>query len=69
MSTYLLVHGAWHGGWCWKKVRSALWAQGHEVFTPTLAGLSDREHLVSPQIDLEMHINDVASLIRAEELE
>ncbi len=68
MSVYVLVHGAWHGGWCWKRVRKALQARGHEVFTPTLTGLGERSHLLSPRVDLETHINDVANLIRWEEL-
>ncbi len=68
MSVYVLVHGAWHGSWCWKRVRRALQARGHEVFTPTLTGLGERSHLLSPQVDLETHIDDVANLIRWEEL-
>lgn len=68
MSTFVLVHGAWHGGWCWKRVRRALQAQGHEVFTPTLTGLADRSHLLTPEVNLETHILDVVSLLRWEEL-
>lgn len=68
MSTFVLVHGAWHGGWCWKRVRRALQALGHDVFTPTLTGVADRSHLLSPQVDLETHIADVVNLIRWEEL-
>lgn len=68
MSTYVLVHGAWHGSWCWKRVRKALQAQGHEVFTPTLTGVGERSHLLSPRVNLETHINDVVNLIRWEEL-
>jgi pimeloyl-ACP methyl ester carboxylesterase len=68
MATYVLVHGAWHGGWCWKRVRQALQEQGHEVFTPTLSGLADRQHLLSPQIGLHTHIADIANLIRWEGL-
>src|SRR5580704_13879861 len=68
MSTFVLVHGAWHGGWCWKRVRKALQAQGHEVFTPTLTGVAERSHLLSPQVNLETHIDDVANLIQWEEL-
>ncbi len=68
MSTFVLVHGAWHGGWCWSRVRRALQAKGHEVFTPTLTGVADRSHLLSPNIDLQTHIQDVANLIRWEEL-
>lgn len=68
MSTYVLVHGAWHGSWCWKRVRSALRAQGHEVFTPTLAGVGERSHLISRDIDLDTHIDDIVNLIKWEEL-
>ena len=68
MSAYVLVHGAWHGSWCWKRVRQALQSRGHEVFTPTLTGVGERSHLLSPQIDLETHINDVVNCIRWEEL-
>ena len=68
MSTYVLVHGAWGGSWCWKRVRKALQAQGHQVFTPTLTGVGERSHLLSPQVDLNTHINDVVNLIQWEEL-
>ncbi len=68
MSTFVLVHGAWHGSWCWKRVRSALQAQGHEVFTPTLTGVAERSHLLSQQVNLDTHIADVVNLIRWEEL-
>jgi pimeloyl-ACP methyl ester carboxylesterase len=69
MTTFVLVHGAWHGGWCWKRVRKALQAKGHDVFTPTLTGVADRSHLASPRVDLETHIADVVNLIRWEELD
>jgi len=68
MATYVLVHGAWHGSWCWKRVRKALQTAGHEVFTPTLTGVGERSHLASPSINLETHISDVLNLIRWEEL-
>jgi pimeloyl-ACP methyl ester carboxylesterase len=68
MSTYVLVHGAWRGGWIWKQVRRALQARGHEVFTPTLTGVGERCHLLSREVNLEMHIADVINLIRWEEL-
>jgi len=67
-STYVLVHGAWHGGWCWKKVVPALRASGHEVYTPTLTGLGERAHLANPAIDLATHVADVVNLMEAEEL-
>ncbi len=68
MATFVLVHGAWHGSWCWKRVRRELQGQGHDVFTPTLTGLADRSHLLSRQVTLETHILDIVNLIRWEEL-
>ena len=68
MSSFVLVHGAWHGSWCWKRVRKALQAQGHDVFTPTLTGLAERSHLLARNVDLETHVLDVLNLIRWEEL-
>lgn len=68
MATFVLVHGAWHGSWCWKRVRKALQAQGHDVFTPTLTGVAERSHLLSPQVNLDTHIDDVVNLIQWEEL-
>ena len=66
MANYVLVHGAWHGGWCWRFVRPLL--KGHAVFTPSLTGLGDRRHLARPDIDLETHITDVVSLLEMEDL-
>ncbi len=60
---FVLVHGAWHGGWCWRDVRTQLEAQGHRVFTPTLTGLADRAHLLSADIGLDTHMKDITSLI------
>jgi pimeloyl-ACP methyl ester carboxylesterase len=68
MATFVLVHGAWHGSWCWKRVRKTLQSQGHDVFTPTLTGVGERSHLLSPRVDLDTHINDVVNLIQWEEL-
>jgi pimeloyl-ACP methyl ester carboxylesterase len=69
MATFVLVHGAWHGSWCWKRVRGALQKQGHEVFTPTLTGIGERSHLLTQQIDLDTHTLDVLNLIQWEELD
>jgi pimeloyl-ACP methyl ester carboxylesterase len=66
--TFVLVHGAWHGGWCWRRVRDRLTARGHRVYTPTLTGLADRSHLLSESVNLSTHITDVVNLIRWEEL-
>ncbi len=64
----VLVHGAWHGGWCWRRVVPLLRAKGHEVFAPTLTGLGDRAHLFRPDIALADHVADIAALLDAEEL-
>ncbi|WP_062201532.1 alpha/beta fold hydrolase [Demequina salsinemoris] len=63
MTTFILVHGAWHGGWCWDRVSSRLREAGHEVHAPTLTGLSERSHLLSPLVGLETHIEDIVRLI------
>ncbi|HTV80904.1 MAG TPA: alpha/beta fold hydrolase [Steroidobacteraceae bacterium] len=68
MATFVLVHGAWHGSWCWKRVRMALQRAGHEVFTPTLTGIGERAHLLDRDVDLETQTLDVLNLIRWEEL-
>jgi pimeloyl-ACP methyl ester carboxylesterase len=68
MSTFVLVHGAWHGSWCWQRVRRLLQLSRHEVFTPTLTGLAERSHLLAPHVNLSTHIDDVVNLIRWEEL-
>lgn len=69
MSDFVLVHGAWHGAWCWKRIVPALWQAGHRVFTVTLSGVGERAHLLSPGIRLQTHIDDVAAVIEAEELQ
>ena len=68
MTTFVLVHGGGHGGWCYQPVAKLLRAQGHEVYTPTLTGLGEREHLMSPAIDLDTHITDVVKLLQYEDL-
>jgi len=68
MATFVLVHGAWHGGWCWVRVARLLRDAAHEVYTPTLTGLGERAHLARPEIDLETHIQDVVNVLEAEEL-
>jgi pimeloyl-ACP methyl ester carboxylesterase len=68
MATFVLVHGAWHGGWCWQRVAPALRRAGHEVYAPSLTGLGERRHLGGPQVNLDTHIEDVAGLIEMEGL-
>jgi pimeloyl-ACP methyl ester carboxylesterase len=66
VSTFVLIHGAWHGGWCWRFVRPLL--KDHQVFTPSLTGLGERSHLARPDVDLDTHIADVVSLLEMEDL-
>jgi pimeloyl-ACP methyl ester carboxylesterase len=66
--TYVLVHGAWHGGWCWKEVADGLRGMGHRVTTPTQTGLGERKHLLSKDITLDTFAADVVNHIEAEEL-
>lgn len=61
--TFVFVHGAWGGGWQWKKVDALLTAHGHKVYRPTLTGLGERVHLASPEINLSTHITDVVNFI------
>jgi pimeloyl-ACP methyl ester carboxylesterase len=69
MATFVLVHGAWHGGWCYRDTAKALRAAGHTVFTPTHTGVGERFHQSSEAITLETHIRDVCGLIEFEELD
>ena len=68
MATFVLVHPAWLGGWCWRKLVPLLRAHGHEVHTPTLTGLGERAHLAHPGIDLKVHITDVVDVLAYEDL-
>lgn len=67
-SPILLVHGAWHGGWSWKKLKPLLERAGHAVYTPSLTGLGDRRHLATPEIGLDTHINDISNILDLEDL-
>lgn len=62
MATFLLVPGAWLGGWCWRDVAANLRASGHTVLCPTLTGLGERAHLLSREIALETHVADIVGL-------
>jgi pimeloyl-ACP methyl ester carboxylesterase len=68
MANFVLVHGAWHGAWCWQRVTQRLTAQGHRVHAVTLTGVGERAHLLRPDIHLSTHIQDVASTIETEEI-
>jgi len=66
--TFVLVHGAWHGGWCWRRVADRLRAAGHAVYTPTLTGVGERVHLLRAGIDIKTHITDVVNVMKWEQL-
>jgi pimeloyl-ACP methyl ester carboxylesterase len=66
--TFVLVHGAWHGGWCWRRVSDLLERQGHKVFTPTLTGLGERSHLLRAGINVSTHVTDIANVLKWEGL-
>jgi pimeloyl-ACP methyl ester carboxylesterase len=68
MANFVLVHGAWHGAWCWRRVTQALQLEGHRTHAVTLTGLGERAHLLAPSITLETHIEDVRQVLEAEEL-
>ncbi|HEY6925052.1 MAG TPA: alpha/beta fold hydrolase [Steroidobacteraceae bacterium] len=68
MATFVLVHGAWHGGWCWQKVIPFLEAAGHVVYAPTLTGLAERASELSPDVGLDTHIQDVTVLLQEKNL-
>lgn len=68
MAQIVLVHGAWHGGWCWRDVARDLRRRGHEVFTPTLTGIGERTHLLGPEVGLNTHIEDISAVLTFENL-
>ena len=72
MATFVLIHGAWHGGWSWWKTAPILRQAGHRVLAPSLTGLGERQHLAAfmppAAVNLDLHIRDVVSLLDAEDL-
>ena len=69
MATILVANGAWSAGWAWKKMRPLIREQGHELITPTYAGLGERVHLANPEIGLETHIADILGVLQFEDLQ
>ena len=69
MTTYVLVHGAWGGSYGWREFAPLLRERGHEVFTPSLTGLGEREHLSGPKVNLSTHVQDVVSVFEMEDLQ
>ena len=64
MATFLLVHGAWHGGWCWADTEKALRAMGHETHAPTMTGLGELSHLLRKDISPDDHVQDILGVIQ-----
>jgi pimeloyl-ACP methyl ester carboxylesterase len=64
VATFVLVHGAWHGGWIWERVRHTLESPGHRIYSPTLTGLGERAHLASREVGLDTHIEDVLNVVK-----
>ena len=69
MTSFVLLHGAFHGGWCWARVAPVLRAAGHDVFTPTQTGLGERAHLLSRDITLDTFVQDLVAVLETEELD
>ncbi len=68
MAVYVLVHGGWHGAWCWDRVKPLLLEAGHQVYTPTLTGLGESANLLTPDVGLDTHVQDVVGLLQKEDL-
>jgi pimeloyl-ACP methyl ester carboxylesterase len=67
MKTFILIHGAWHGAWCWERVEARLRAQGHRAISLSLTGVGDRQHLLHRDIRVETHIADVLQVVECSE--
>ncbi|MFQ5610587.1 MAG: alpha/beta fold hydrolase [Anaerolineae bacterium] len=68
MTTYVLCHGAFTGGWIWREVAAPIRAAGHEVYTPTFTGAGERAHLANPEVGLDTHIQDILMVFEYEDL-
>jgi len=68
MATYVLVHGGGHGGWCYGRVAPLLRNAAHDVYTPTMTGVGERSHLLGPNVDLSLHIEDIVAVLHYEDL-
>jgi pimeloyl-ACP methyl ester carboxylesterase len=68
-ATFVLIPGAWHGGWCYDKTADLLRDRGHTVYNPSLTGIADRKHLLGPDVNMTTHIMDVVNLAEAEQLQ
>src|ERR1700684_597282 len=66
--TFVLIHGAYHGGWCWRRAADLLAKHGHNVDAPSLTGNGDRTHLLRKDLNLDTQITDIANLVTWEDL-
>lgn len=69
MANFVLIHGAWHGGWCWRDVKELLEREGHRVLTPTLVGLAERADLISKDLTLDVLIDDIANMFEINDVQ
>jgi pimeloyl-ACP methyl ester carboxylesterase len=67
-STFVLVHGGGHGGWCWQRLARELRSRGHEVYTPTLTGFGERRHLDNEGLTFDTFVTDIVSVLEYEGL-
>ena len=67
-TTFVLVHGGGHGGWCWQRVAKRLRAAGHDVYTPTLTGFGERSHLDTSTVTFETFVVDIVNVLEFEDL-
>lgn len=68
MATFVLIHGAMHGGWCWRRVLPYLRGAGHDVYAPTLTGMGERAHLLTRDVNVITHVRDVLGVLHYEDL-
>ena len=66
--TFLLIHGAYHGGWCWRPVTDILESRGHKTYAPSLTGNADRGHLLTQNVNLDVQATDIVNLVKWEDL-
>jgi pimeloyl-ACP methyl ester carboxylesterase len=66
--TFVLVHGAWYGGWCWRKLTPLLAQAGCAVHTPTLTALGERAHLGGRETTLQTHAQDLQAVLQMHDL-
>ena len=68
MATFVLVHGAYQGGWIWQHVANRMRAAGHQVYAPSLDGCGERKGTVRPGITTETQAGEIAQLLFYEDL-